>query len=122
MSTLGDMLNLKFDSLLDFVQAFPNEETCIKYLEQLIWYGIPVTLQCYRPYELTRNFSNEFQVKSYDVFKYAFKENYLTYSEFDRDIEKLYYSNKHSKQQENVIVSILEKRAYGIIDDVGQIP
>lgn len=43
MSTLGDMLNLKFDSLLDFAEAFPNEEACIKYLEQLIWYGIPVS-------------------------------------------------------------------------------
>ena len=37
------MLNLKFDSLLDFAEAFPNEEVCIKYLEQLIWYGIPVS-------------------------------------------------------------------------------
>ena len=37
------MLNLKFDSLLDFAEAFPNEEACIKYLEQLIWYGIPVS-------------------------------------------------------------------------------
>lgn len=43
MSTLGDMLNLKFDSLFDFAEAFPNEEACIKYLEQLIWYGIPVS-------------------------------------------------------------------------------
>ena len=68
-----------------------------KELESYILKLTNIALQCHRPYELTRNFSNEFKVKFYDVFKYAFENKYLTYSEFDRNIEKLYYSNKHNK-------------------------
>ena len=74
-----------------------TDKQSYKELESYILKLTNLALQCHRPYELTRNFSNEFQVKFYDVFKYAFEDKYLTYSEFDRNIEKLYYSNKHSK-------------------------
>ena len=51
-----------------------------------------------------------FQVKFYDVFKYAFEDKYLTYSEFDRNIEKLYYSNKHNMQL------FFNSRTYDIVE------
>ena len=68
-----------------------------KELESYIIRLTNMAIQCYNPFEFTRNSSKEFQVKFYDVFKYAFEDKYLTYSKFDRNIEKLYYSNKHSK-------------------------
>lgn len=37
------MFNTNFKSMLELIQAFPNEETCIKYLEQILWEGVPVS-------------------------------------------------------------------------------
>lgn len=31
------MINIEFNSILELIRAFPNEETCIKHLEQLRW-------------------------------------------------------------------------------------
>lgn len=40
----GKMNTSKFNSLFDFLQAFPTEESCIKYLESMRWKdGIPVS-------------------------------------------------------------------------------
>jgi len=33
------MINIEFDSLLSLINSFPDEETCIKHLEQLRWNG-----------------------------------------------------------------------------------
>lgn len=44
----------KFNSLFDFLQAFPTEESCIKYLEAMRWKdGIPVS-----PYDPSSNVYN----------------------------------------------------------------
>lgn len=44
----------KFNSLYDFLEAFPTEESCIKYLEQQRWTnGIPVS-----PYDPTAKVYN----------------------------------------------------------------
>lgn len=37
------MFNTDFKSMLDLIQAFPNEEACIKYLEQIFWEGEPIS-------------------------------------------------------------------------------
>lgn len=37
------MFSTHFKSAIDLVRAFPNEETCIKYLETIIWDGQPVS-------------------------------------------------------------------------------
>lgn len=34
------MINQDFKSILDLINAFPNEEACIKHLEELRWDGI----------------------------------------------------------------------------------
>ncbi|TPD71125.1 IS1595 family transposase [Flavobacterium microcysteis] len=37
------MFNTNFKSMLELIQAFPTEESCIKYLEQILWDGEPVS-------------------------------------------------------------------------------
>ncbi|KAA6304617.1 hypothetical protein EZS27_043735, partial [termite gut metagenome] len=37
------MSGLKFTSLFDLARVFTDEQTCIDYLEELIWNGIPVS-------------------------------------------------------------------------------
>jgi len=37
------MFNTNIKSMLDLVRTFPNEESCIKYLEQIRWAGTPVS-------------------------------------------------------------------------------
>lgn len=37
------MLNLNFSSLLQLADAFPDEQSCIKYLEFILWDNIPIS-------------------------------------------------------------------------------
>lgn len=37
------MINQDFNSILDLIKAFPDEETCIKHLEELRWNGNPIS-------------------------------------------------------------------------------
>lgn len=37
------MFSTEFKSMLELVQAFPTEDSCIKYLEQVLWDGEPVS-------------------------------------------------------------------------------
>ena len=37
------MINKDFKSILELVEAFPNEQTCIDHLEELWWQGVPVS-------------------------------------------------------------------------------
>lgn len=37
------MFNTTFKSILELIQAFPTEEKCIQYLEQIRWGGLPVS-------------------------------------------------------------------------------
>ena len=37
------MINEDFNSILELMQAFPDEEVCIKYLEELRWGGVVVS-------------------------------------------------------------------------------
>lgn len=37
------MLNTNIKSVLELVQTFPDEESCIKYLEQIFWDGEPIS-------------------------------------------------------------------------------
>lgn len=37
------MIDNNIESMLELMQKFPNEDSCIKYLEQLLWGGVPVS-------------------------------------------------------------------------------
>ena len=36
-------MDFKFETLIELIRTFPDEETCIKYLEDIIWEGKPVS-------------------------------------------------------------------------------
>ena len=36
-------MDFKFETLIDLIRTFPDEETCIKYLEDIIWEGKPIS-------------------------------------------------------------------------------
>lgn len=57
------MFNTNIKSLLDLVKSFPTEDSCMLYLEQLRWGGIPVS-----------PFSSESRVYKCKGFKYKCKD------------------------------------------------
>lgn len=40
---LAERMDFKFDTLVELIRKFPDEETCIKYLEEILWEGKPVS-------------------------------------------------------------------------------
>ena len=36
-------MDLKFDTIIELIRIFPDEQTCITYLEKIIWNGTPVS-------------------------------------------------------------------------------
>jgi transposase-like protein len=37
------MVNIQFNSILDLIKEFPNEQTCVEHLEQLRWNGVVIS-------------------------------------------------------------------------------
>lgn len=40
---IAEKMDLKFDTLTELIRKFPDEDTCIKYLEEVLWEGKPVS-------------------------------------------------------------------------------
>ncbi|MDN5114882.1 IS1595 family transposase [Aliarcobacter butzleri] len=70
------MINKDFNSILDLINAFPNEETCIKHLEELRWNGYVVSpfdrtstvYECSNNRYRCKNTSKYFNVKTGTLF------------------------------------------------------
>ncbi len=70
------MINKDFNSILDLINAFPNEETCIKHLEELRWNGYVISpfdrtstvYECSNDRYRCKNTSKYFNVKTGTLF------------------------------------------------------
>jgi transposase-like protein len=70
------MINKDFNSILDLINAFPDEETCIKHLEELRWNGYVISpfdrtstvYECSNARYRCKNTSKYFNVKTGTLF------------------------------------------------------
>ena len=70
------MFNTNIKSVLDLIKTFPDEQTCIDYLEQIYWMGIPTSpfdanskvYKCANNYYKCKNTGKRFNVKTKRIY------------------------------------------------------
>ena len=70
------MMNKEFNSIIELIQAFPNQQSCIDYLEKLRWNNNPISpydvnstvYKCKNNYYKCKNTKKLFNVKTKTLF------------------------------------------------------